>query len=394
MNTSMDFKPYVLTAFHVVKKSNFDAISNSDLSLDVFYWNYEAQSCSSSQYSFLSTVGATLVANPVPQDSLAAADFALLLLQQDPRFLNDYTPYYLGWDRSATYIPGGVCIHHPNGDVKKISTYSCTPLIDELPNHANTAGSYLTVTWIETVNGHGIEEFGSSGAPLINHYHKIIGQLHGSSRFLSCYMNDVPSWFGRFYTSWTGKGSSSPYRRLKDWLDPLGTNQTTISGSSNTIHIVGQSVPCGPEVYYVSDLPSGYTAEWQFQNTSSSLSSLITQNYPLQNQCTINFPSGQEINETLLAKIKYNGQVVKTVSKYLSNAHFIGGEYSQEAGPTSPAIGPSGFSGTQPISVYPDALVTITSNALQNKNVSYSGSPLSYWNYTSSTITGTIEEEV
>ena len=392
MNTSMDFKPYVLTANHVVKYLNFDALSNSDMSLSVFYWNYEAQSCSSSQYSYLSTVGATLVANPASKNDWDAGDFALLLLQQDPRFLNDFTPYYLGWDRSATYLPGGVCIHHPNGDVKKISTYSCTPLIvDFSSGDENPTGSYLRVTWDETLNGHGITEGGSSGSPLINSNHKLIGQLFGAPILLSCDYPDLPSKYGRFYTSWTGNGSSSPYRRLRDWLDPLGTNQTTISGSGDVIYIVGQSVPCGPEVYYISELPSGYTAEWQFQNTSSSLSSLITQNYPLQNQCTINFPSGQEINETLLAKIKYNGQVVKTVSKLLSNAHFIGGEYSQEGGPSSPAIGPSGFSGTQPISVYPDALVTITSNALQNKNVSYSGSPLSYWNYTSSTITGTIE---
>lgn len=389
MNTSMDFKPYVLTANHVVNSLNYDAVSNSDIPLSVFYWNYEAQGCSSSQYSYLSTVGATLVANPVSPDSLNAADFALLLLQQDPRYLN-YTPYYLGWNRSATNPAGGVCIHHPRGDVKKISTYSCTPLVTKLGFGAeNPAGSYLKVTWIETENGHGILEPGSSGSPLINSNHKLIGQACAISASLSCENPNHACWYGRFYTSWTGNGSSSPYRRLKDWLDPLGTNQTSISGcNSNSIYISGQSMPCGPEVYYINNLPSGYTIEWQFQN-SPSLSALIIQNYPLQNQCTINFSSGQEINNTLLANIKYNGQVVKTVSKYLSNVHYIGGEYSQEAGPNSPAIAPTPFSGTQPISVYPNAMVTISSTALQNKNATYSGTPLSYWNYTSST--GTIK---
>lgn len=391
MNTSMDFKPYVLTANHVVNALNYDAVSNPDISLSVFYWNYEAQECSSSQFSYLSTVGATLVANPVSPDSINAADFALLLLKQDPRFLNDYTPYYLGWDRSATYVAGGVCIHHPRGDVKKISTYSCTPLRTKLGfNFENTAGSYLRVTWDETDNGHGIAEPGSSGAPLINSNHKLIGQLSGGSVDLSCENPNLPCWYGRFYTSWTGHGSSSSYRRLKDWLDPLGTNQTSISGSNgNSIYIVGQSAPCGSEVYYVNDLPNNYTIEWQFQNSSSSLSGLITQDYPLLNQCTINFPSGQEINETLLANIKYNGQVVKTISKNLSNVHYIGGAYYQEAGSSTPAIGVTTFGGTQPISVYPNALVTITSGALQNKNVTYSGTTLSYWNYTSSS--GTIK---
>jgi hypothetical protein len=159
--------------------------------------------------------------------------------------------------------------------------------------------------------------------------------------------------------------------------------------SANTIYIVGQSAPCGPEVYYVNDLPNNYTIEWQFQNSSSSLSGLITQDYPLLNQCTINFASGQEINETLLAKIKYNGQVVKTISKNLSNVHYIGGAYYQEAGSSTPAIGVTTFSGALPIPVYPNAMVTITSGALQNKNVTYSGTTLSYWNYTSSS--GTIK---
>lgn len=391
MNTGMDFKPYVLTANHVTNALNYDAVLNSDISLSVFYWNYEAQGCSSSQYSYLSTVGATLVANPVSPDSLNAADFALLLLHQDPRFLNNFTPYYLGWDRSATYVAGGVCIHHPKGDVKKISTYSCTPLRTKLGvNLENTAGSYLRVTWDETDHGHGITEPGSSGAPLINSNHKLIGQLYGASVYLSCENPNLPCWYGRLYTSWTGHGSSSSYRRLKDWLDPLGTNQTSISGSNgNSIYIVGQSIPCGPEVYYVNELPTGYTVEWQFQNTTSSLSGLINQNYPLQNQCTINLSSGQEISETLLANIKYNGQVVKTISKNLSNVHFVGGAYSQESGPTSPAISLTPFNGAQPISVYPNALVTIISGALQNKNVTYSGTTLSYWNYTSSS--GTIK---
>jgi hypothetical protein len=391
MNTSMDFKPYVLTANHILYELQYDAVSNPDMSLSVFYWNYEAQGCSSSQFSYLSTAGATLIANPESLDSINAADFALLQLQQDPRFLNDFTPYYLGWNRSASNPAGGVCIHHPKGDVKKISTYSCTPLITKKGfTYEILTGSYLAVNWIQTENNHGITEPGSSGAPLINSNHKLIGQFCSAPSGFSCDNPNLKNYFGRFYTSWTGNGSSSSYRRLKDWLDPLETNQTTISGcNGNSIYIVGQLIPCGPEVYYVNYLPSSYTVEWQFQNPSSSLSNLIIQNYPLQNQCTINLSSGQEISETLLAKIKYNGQVVKTISKNLYNVHYIGGAYSQEPGSTSPAINVTPFGGAQPILVYPNALVTITSSALQNKNVSYSGSPLSYWNYTSST--GTIK---
>lgn len=388
MNTSLDYKPYVLTAYHVLKELNYDAVSNSDMSLSVFYWNYELDECSGGTASYLTTTGATLQANPASTDYVAAGDFALLLLKQDPRFLADYTPYYLGWDRSASYGAGGVSIHHPRGDVKKISTYSCVPTITDYYNinNENTSGSYLRVNWIETENGHGIVEPGSSGSPLINNNHKLIGQLTAKSELLSCANPNLPCISGRFYTSWTGNGSSSPYRRLKDWLDPLGTNQTTISGHScNSIYIVGQSVPCGPEIYYISELPSGYTVEWGFQSSPYLIPSIISQNTPLPNQCTINFSAGQEISETLIAKISYSGFVVKTLSKSLSNVHHVGGAFSQEAGSNTPAIGVTTFGGTKPISVYPNALVTITSGALQNKIVTHSGSPLSYWNYISST---------
>lgn len=387
MNTALDFKPYVLTAYHVIKALNYDAVSNPDMSLSVFLWNYEIEGCSSGTVSYLSTTGATIKANPALADSITAGDFALLQLKQDPRFLNGFNPYYLGWDRSASYGAGGVGIHHPKGDRKKISTYSCTPIrTDYNSSNENPSGSYIRINWIETENGHGIVEIGSSGSPLINNNHKLIGQLRGSSKFLSCTNPTLPSIYGRFYTAWTGNGSSSPHRRLKDWLDPQGTNQTTISGSSgNTIYIVGQSIPCGPEVYYINELPSGYTVNWLFQSSPFINPSIMSQNTPLPNQCTINFATGQEISETLIAKISYGGFVVKTLSKSLSNVHHVGGAFSQEAGSNTPAIGVTTFGGTQPISVYPNALVTIISGALQNKNVTYSGSSLSYWHYNSST---------
>jgi len=385
MNTSLDFTPYVLSANHCALNQSFDAAGNPDASESIFYWRFETAGCLDTQEpGNLSTVGATLVANAPAAYNDAYGDFALYLLHQDPRFLDDYIPYYLGWDRSGSTGIGGVCIHHPRGDAKKISTYSCAPLsTDYLSDSLNTLGSYWRVAWIETANGRGTIEPGSSGAPLINLNHKLIGQLHGGHKY--CSSIDPAGWFGKLQVSWNGNGSPYYWRRLRDWLDPVGTNQTSISGqNSNQITIIGQTIICGTEIYYVNDLPSNYTVEWKFQNSASGLSNLIVQNSPAQNECTINLPSGQDINETLVADIKYNGQLVKSVTKGIYNTHTIGGAFSQEAGSSTPAISLTFFSGAQPISVYHNALVTIMSGALANKNVSYAGSSLAYWQYNSS----------
>ena len=71
----------------------------------------------------------------------------------------------------------------------------------------------------------GTTEPGSSGSPLFDQNHRIIGQLHGG--YAAC-GNDDSDWYGRFFTSWTGGGS--PTNRLSDWLDPISTGQPALDG--------------------------------------------------------------------------------------------------------------------------------------------------------------------
>lgn len=375
MNTSLDFTPYLLTANHCAAYVGQDVDINTDASESIFYWNYETPGCSSPQNyhpSWKSTVGATLIANN------SNSDFALYRLIQDPRNLYGYSPYYLGWDRSGNSTSGGVCIHHPRGDVKKISTYTITPqATNHYSNNALTNGTHWRVTWSGTPNGYGTTETGSSGSALLNSAHRLIGQLHGGDS--SCNNQNAPDWYGRLYTSWNS--SSVANRRLCDWLDPNGTGQLTIDGQNLfSMSITGQSILCGPEVYYVSNLPSGYNVVWSFANSSSPLSNLIVQNTPYTNMCTLNLPAGQEISEILVAHIMMNSQTATNRTKPVLNTHPVGGAYSQEAGATTPAISTTAF-GTQPISVYKGAVATISSGALANKNVTYTGSSLAYWNY-------------
>ena len=194
--TANDYRPLFLTANHCLTGGS-DAISAPNLSHWSFYWHYESPTCSNALPVIRSTVGATVVANN------SVSDFALLQLTENPRNANGVTPYYLGWDRSGNSGTGGVGIHHPNGDIKKVSTYNVTPLsTDYLNNTVNASGNHWRVTW-----NAGTTEGGSSGSPLINSNRSIIGQLHGG--YASCSVQTQPDWYGKFSVSWTGGGTNA-----------------------------------------------------------------------------------------------------------------------------------------------------------------------------------------
>jgi V8-like Glu-specific endopeptidase/predicted secreted protein len=295
-NTSNDNTPYVLTADHCLV-GNFPQW--------VFYWDYEYSGCSNSGTpTNKTTTGATIVANN------SASDFALLQLTQDPRSLTNFTPYYLGWDRSGNAGTGGVGIHHPSGDVKKISTHNITPYNSNC--FSGTNSNFWKLNWIATTNGHSVTEGGSSGSPLFNNNHRVIGQLYGAGPNCSNTNCSNPSAdianYGKFSVSWTGGGTNTT--RLSNWLDPAGTNPTTLNGISFVRPTISgpSSVCSGNATFTVSNPPSGYT--WGY---SSSLTLVSTSD----NSAT--FSKTGSGGESVYVSITVGGVTVAT------NYFFMGG---------------------------------------------------------------------
>lgn len=225
--TDLSQKPYFLTANHCIKDGK-DASGNPNLDWYTFWWDYEEPGC---LYSGVNptppqnrtTNGATIVANwKIP-------DFALFRLSEDPKNLAGYTPYYLGWDYYSQSGDSCVCIHHPKGDVKKIST-SFSPLTHaDYPNYIHEHW-YWDVHWDQTINGHGVVCSGSSGSPLLNDIHRIIGHLCRADT-IEC-NNNGSFLYGKFNVSWTGNNIDidSIHKRLDCWLDSLNTEMLTIEG--------------------------------------------------------------------------------------------------------------------------------------------------------------------
>lgn len=223
--TKLSEAPLFLTANHCIMSFG-DAANDPNLDYTYFYWNYEAPGCAnvSVEPTHYSTTGATILANN------SYSDFALLRLTEDPKNISNYIPYYLGWDCTGESGNPGVCIHHPRGDVKKISLVATPPLSTAYLGYTESSNaSHWKVTWKSTLNGHSTTEGGSSGSSLFTASHRVIGQLHGG--YANC--NDsinAPDWYGKFDDSWTGNGNENIYRRLNCWLDSLNTGMQTMEG--------------------------------------------------------------------------------------------------------------------------------------------------------------------
>ena len=196
-NTGNNNTPYLLTANHCIS-------SNIDAATSVFFFNYENIKCNvPGPYAETSIASSTLKA------TTTALDFSLVELSEKPPFW--YLPYYAGWSIDTAGISETVSIHHPQGDVKKISLDIDEPVIANFGSGYDKNSHWLVKNWEE-----GTTEPGSSGAPLFNQNHEVIGTLTGGQADCEHPVNDYFSMFSRPWDDYDAPGD-----QLAFWLDPL-----------------------------------------------------------------------------------------------------------------------------------------------------------------------------
>jgi len=199
-NTANDGHPYFLTANHCL-----GGVGNW-----VFYFNHESATCNGNTGPTNQTVsGASTVS------SNGGSDFGLLEINNGNSIPGAFNVEFAGWDNSGVTPSSQVGIHHPSGDLKKISFDN---------NPATMANWGNAATWHIGNWEDGTTEPGSSGSPLFDQDHRIIGQLYGGTANCS---NNIDDYYGRFNVSWDGSSASS---RLRDWLDPGNTGVSTLDG--------------------------------------------------------------------------------------------------------------------------------------------------------------------
>lgn len=227
-NTSYNYEPYILSAEHCGLLGS-DIAPQSDLDSWTFYFNYESPDCdnpsSEGNLDRQRMTGANLLANSDDQGGDFGSDFLLLKLQNNiPTVFN---AYYSGWNHNGLAKPkNGVGIHHPSGDIKKISSY-------EFPAESGSFGSTVSdthwlVNWRPSLNGYGTTEQGSSGSPIFDENNLLRGVLTGGGS--ACNNLSGKDYYGKLSYSWNSNGNLNT-RRLDIWLDPTNTGYLAINGA-------------------------------------------------------------------------------------------------------------------------------------------------------------------
>ena len=255
-NTSQDRTPYFMTANHCGVTSSGAAASL------VTYWNYQNSYCrvpgsadsggpGDGQLNQFNT-GATLLATG------STSDYTLVVLNDSPEDVWEVS--YCGWDATGNDAAQAIGIHHPQTDEKRISfedqpTTTTSYLGEAVPG----AGTHVRVEDWDL----GTTEPGSSGSPLFNQNHQVIGQLHGG--YASC-TSQTSDWYGKFSVSYAAA--------LEEYLDSAGTGQLTLS----TLPGTGMSVSPGEDVLHICTSPC-------FNPDPSEVIYTVTNNSPEQISC-------------------------------------------------------------------------------------------------------------
>jgi hypothetical protein len=199
-NCAQDSKPYFLTARHCLP-------GNQNVSSWVYRFNWNSPSCPMNQNGPTNqTVSGSqlLVQN-------AGSDVALIEFNNPVPAA--YNAYFSGWDKSGVAPTSSTGIHHPSGDVKKIS----------FDVNAAVSGTFSGAQCWRILNWEdGTTEGGSSGSGLWNQNGLLIGQLYGGQASCS---NNINDYYGKFSVS---------YPFLEQWL---GTCGDQLGGFPSTVGI-------------------------------------------------------------------------------------------------------------------------------------------------------------
>ncbi len=207
-----DRKPYVLTANHC---------GSSGFGSWVFRFNWEAPGCTDPASSPSTAQSLT---GSVRRSFSSASDFCLVEITGGlvgGTVPAAYNPFFAGWNNVDAACDSARCVHHPSGDIKTISG-SSTPCTNTSWS-GTPPNSHWFIQWTAACT-----EPGSSGSPLFDQNHRIIGQLHGGASACGVPVGSMNDIYGKFSLSWLGGGTAGT--QLKAWLDPSNTGTTVLDG--------------------------------------------------------------------------------------------------------------------------------------------------------------------
>lgn len=255
--TENDETPYILTANHCVSSKELAQKT-------VFYFNYESSHCNDKDGDDSQTVsGAELVATK--NNNNGYLDFSLLKLSK--KVPKNYKPYFAGWYVGRKIAKNTACIHHPEGDVKKIS------LSEEAPEVTSYEGTNYdkNTFWLVKKWHYGTTEQGSSGSPLFNEKHQIIGILSGGYANCNLPEKDIYQMLSMAYDKY-----KKDSLQLKKWLNPniLPIMEMQAFGYQDTTSFVSENKTTFQQVKIYPN-PATTHFDIEFLNTKKNVTFLI-----------------------------------------------------------------------------------------------------------------------
>lgn len=175
-NVRNDLTPYFMTAQHC-------GITSGNAASLVTFWNFENSYCRPPGAPGSGGTGDGTLdqfnTGSTHRAAYSPSDVTLVELSQSPD--PDWFISYAGWDATGVDADWAVGIHHPSTNEKRISfqwypTTTTSYLGESVPGD----GTHVRIIDWDL----GTTEPGSSGSPLFNQDHRVIGQLHGG--YASC----------------------------------------------------------------------------------------------------------------------------------------------------------------------------------------------------------------
>jgi len=231
-------KPYILTASHCDSEN---AHNDENFVNWKFNFNYMSTDCAgTSIFPIQTRNGAFFRARShyptftTPDNSLVA-DFLLLEMRDAPQPATD--AYLIGWNRASSFSDEledykFIGFHHPAGDRKKLSRSNY--VTHGTFNQTVVAGTH----WVTSFSIGGTEG-GSSGSGLFDKDGYLIGDLSGGPEGTgACAPMGIVADYSKLNYGWDNEfdqtafpSFAGPQSRLRDWLDPVGTNPMTLQAT-------------------------------------------------------------------------------------------------------------------------------------------------------------------
>ena len=204
-------KPYILTAHHCIS-------SAENAQSTTFVFEYEKEYCDGNAISIPAGItGSDLLATK------KALDFTLLEMSEN--VTDAVRPFYAGWTVSGDAPRNVTGIHHPQGDVKKISVSNQSVSTSTFSDTSTDLFCDPNAHWRVKRWDEGVTEQGSSGSPIFDEYHRVVGTLSGGAATCS---NRVDDYYAKFNKQWNAYPLKD--ESLKPWLNPDNKSVTSLWG--------------------------------------------------------------------------------------------------------------------------------------------------------------------